>query len=128
MRVLPEVTPQNAHFWQGGARGELCFLRCKDCRTWVHPPAPVCSSCYSRALAPETASGRGRVLTYTVNHQAWMPGDKVPYTLVVVELDEQPGLRILSELVSGDARAGMRVRVRFEQVEDVYIPLFEADA
>ena len=31
-RVLPAVTPENEHFWLGGAEGELRFLRCADCR------------------------------------------------------------------------------------------------
>ena len=47
-RVLPQITPENEHYWKGGARGELCFLRCGECRTYVHPPSPVCPSCLSK--------------------------------------------------------------------------------
>ena len=32
-RVLPKLTAGNAHFWQGGAEGELRFLRCDACKT-----------------------------------------------------------------------------------------------
>ena len=41
-RVLPAVTPENEHFWLGGAEGELRFLRCQSCGYWIHPPQPVC--------------------------------------------------------------------------------------
>ena len=37
-RVLPAVTPENEHFWRGGAEGELRFLRCQSMRL-LDPPA-----------------------------------------------------------------------------------------
>jgi uncharacterized OB-fold protein len=125
-RVLPELTPENAFFWTGGAAGELRILRCSACRTWIHPPSPICPHCRSRELAPEVASGRGTLLTWTVHHQRWgaLP---VPYVIAIVELDEQAGLRLLTNLVDvpeGRLRSGLRVAVRFESVEDVWLPLF----
>lgn len=127
-RVLPRVTPQNEHFWRGGERGELCFLRCAACRTYVHPPAPVCPACYGRELAPEAVSGRATVLTYTWNHQPWVPSPDHPYAIAIVELEEQAGLRLMTNIVrcAQDAlRVGLPVRVVFEQHDDVWIPLFE---
>jgi uncharacterized OB-fold protein len=127
VRLLPEVTPETEHFWRGGARGELVFLACRACGTYVHPPAPVCPRCLARDLAPRAVSGRGTVVTYTVNHQRWNPTVPTPYVIALVELDEQPGLRLLTNLVGcapDDVRIGMRVRVRFLAVEDVHLPLF----
>jgi uncharacterized OB-fold protein len=127
-RMLPKVTPRNAHFWQGGARGELCFLRCGPCGHWVHPPQPLCPACLSRQLAPAAVSGRATVLTYTLNHQPWVPAPDHPYAIAIVEIDEQPGLRLMTNVVNCPAesvRIGMRVRVVFEQREDVHLPLFE---
>ena len=46
----------------------------------------------------------------------------------IVELDEQSGLRLMTNVVGCAAEAvhiGMRVRVVFEEYEDVWIPLFE---
>jgi uncharacterized protein len=126
-RLLPRVTPETEHYWRGGAEGELRILRCRDCRAWLHPPAPVCSGCLSRDLAPEAVSGRGRVHSVTANHQSWNPTMPTPYLIALVELDEDPALRILSNLVDCDeatARIGMPVEVRFEQHDDVWIPLF----
>ena len=53
-RLLPRVTERNRHFWQGGEHGELRFLRCEPCGTWVHPPQPVCPDCLGKRLAPGT--------------------------------------------------------------------------
>jgi len=129
-RVLPAVDEGNAHFWTGGAHGELRFLRCRACRHWVHPPAPICPACLGRRLDVEAASGRAVVATFTINHQPWIPGFDPPYVVAIVELPEQPGLRLTTNVVGCPPEAvhiGMPVRVRFERHEDVWIPLFEPD-
>jgi uncharacterized OB-fold protein len=127
-RVLPRVTRENEHFWRGGERGELRFLRCAACRTYVHPPAPVCPACYARELAPEAVSGRATVLTYTWNHQPWVPSPDHPYPIAIVELEEQAGLRLMTNVLGvteETLRIGLPVRVFFERCDDVWIPLFE---
>ena len=131
-RLLPQVTPENEHFWLGGAEGELRFLRCGSCRYHVHPPAPLCPVCLSRDLTPDVVSGRAVVHTFTVNHQPWIPGFDPPYVVAIVELDEQEGLRLTTNLVNcepEDVSIGMRVKVLFEDLgEGVFLPLFEPDA
>ena len=125
---LPELDFDNEAFWTGGAAGELRIYRCRACGFWLHPPRPVCRACLSTDVGAEAASGMGAVATYTVNRQPWLPGLEVPYVLAIVELDEQPGLRLMTNIVNCSAEAvkiGMRVRVVFEQREDVWIPLFE---
>ncbi len=129
-RLLPQVTPENQHFWHGGAEGELRLLRCQPCRTWIHPPSPICPSCLSRELAVEAVSGRARVLTYTINHQPWFPGFDPPYVIAIVELVEQPGLRLTTNIVGcpvESVRVDLPVRVCFEAHEDVHLPLFRPD-
>ena len=76
-------------------------------------------------------SGKGRVAACTVNHQPWTPELTTPYVVAIIELDDQPGLRMLSNVVGTapqDVLGGMPVQVRFEQHEDVWLPLFEARA
>ncbi|MCA9511963.1 MAG: OB-fold domain-containing protein [Myxococcales bacterium] len=130
-RILPAVGPENEHFWRGGADGRLHLLRCEACRAFVHPPAPVCGACLGRALAVEAVSGRAHLLTYTVNHHPWIPGFEPPYVVAIVELVEQTGLRLTTNLVGvepADVRIGMALRVVFERrAGDVYLPLFEPD-
>jgi uncharacterized protein len=127
-RVLPRVTDQNEHFWRGGADGALRFLRCQACGYWIHPPAPVCPGCLSREVAPEAVSGQATVHTFTVNHQAWIPTLDPPYVVAIVELPEQPGLRLTTNIVGcdpDDVFIGMSVVVTFEEYEDVWLPFFE---
>jgi len=130
-RILPAVTPENEHFWLGGAEGELRFRRCTACRYYIHPPAPLCPECLGRELETATVSGRGVVHTYTVNHQLWIPGFDPPYVVAIVALDEQEGLRLTSNIVGcgvEDVRIGMRVKVCFDERDDgIHIPLFEPD-
>ena len=128
VRILPQVTDRNEHFWRGGAEGELRFLRCQSCATYIHPPSPICPECLGKDLAPEAVSGRARVLTYTINHQPWIPGFEPPYAIAIVEVEEQSGLRLTTNIVNcapEDVKIGMQVRVVFEQCEDVHVPLFE---
>ncbi len=131
-RLLPLVTPENEHYWQGGARDELCFLCCQDCSHYVHPPAPLCPECLSRKLAPRAVSGRAVVHTFTVNHQPWIPGFDPPYVVAIVEIEEQPSLRLTTNVKNcaiEDVSIGMPVQVCFEDLGDgVFLPLFEPRA
>jgi uncharacterized OB-fold protein len=80
------------------------------------------------SVGPAPVSGRGRVVTYTINHQAWKPELAQPYVVTIIELDDQPGLRLLSNLVGlppEHVQINMPVQVVFEQHEDVWLPLFE---
>lgn len=126
--MLPLVTPENEHFWRGGEHGELRFLHCRPCSRFVHPPAPVCPECLEKGLVVASVSGRARVVTFTTNHQPWIPGFDPPYTVAIVELEEQPGLRLTTNIVGcdpEDVRIDMLVRVVFEERDAVWIPLFE---
>ena len=127
-RKLPQITSDSSAFWQGGESGRLMIHHCSTCRRFFHPPAPICPFCGSLDVAPQATSGRGRIATYTINHQAWKPDLATPYVVAIVELDDQPGLRLLSnvvELVPDQVRIGMPVHVTFEQHEDVWLPLFK---
>ncbi|MGP0030973.1 MAG: Zn-ribbon domain-containing OB-fold protein [Acidimicrobiales bacterium] len=129
-RLLPRLDEDNTFFWTSGADGVLRILRCNACGLYVHPPGPICPRCLSRDLEPRPISGRGRVETFTVNHQQWIPGSD-PYIVAWVSIDEQPGLRLTANLVDvepEDVGIGMDVEVTFEQSDDVYLPLFRPTA
>jgi uncharacterized OB-fold protein len=124
---LPALEPGNIAFWTGGANGELMISRCGYCRRWLHPPVPVCRFCLSTDVAPEPSSGRGAVLTYTINRQAWLPTLPPPYVIAVIALDDDPELRVTTRLVDiepDDVSIGMRVTVHFQPADDVWLPLF----
>jgi hypothetical protein len=125
-RVLPRLDNDNRFFWTGGADGTLRFLRCESCQQFVHPPVPVCPECLGTELAPQPVSGRGTVHSYTVNVQEWIPGSD-SYVIGLVSIDEQPDVRLITNLVDcdpADIAIGDPVEVVFEHHEDVYLPLF----
>ena len=126
-RVLPAVDDTNRHFWTSGADGVLRVLRCSDCGFWVHPPAPRCPQCTSKAVSPQDLSGRATVVSYTVNYQPWNPTMPDRYAIALVELEEQAGMRLMTQLVDIDpdeVAIGMPVQVVFEQHDEVGVPLF----
>jgi uncharacterized OB-fold protein len=128
IRVLPRLDDDNTFFWTSGADGFLRILRCNNCNFYIHPPGPICPQCLSRDVEPRTVSGRGRVETFTINHQQWIPGSD-PYVIAWISLDEQPSVRLSANLIEvepEDVAIGMEVEVTFEHIEDVYLPLFRA--
>ncbi len=134
-RVLPRLDDANRHFWTGGAEGELRFRRCADCGYWLHPAGPRCPQCLSKNLVVEATSGKAIVHTYSVDHQPWYPNLDPPYVVAIVELPEQAGLRLTTNLFAADGSnldedtvtIGMPVTVFFEQYDDVWLPFFKKD-
>jgi uncharacterized OB-fold protein len=127
-RVLPRLTDDNRFFWTSGADGRLRFLCCTTCGYFVHPPAPICPRCLTKTLEPKVVSGRAAVATFTINIQPWIPGFDPPYVVAIVEIDEQPDVRLTTNVVGcepDEVRIGMPVVVHFEQYDDVWLPLFE---
>jgi uncharacterized OB-fold protein len=58
----------------------------------------------------------------------WTPALEPPYVIALVELEEQPGLRLTTNIVDcapKDVWIGLPVQVRFVESDDLYIPVFE---
>lgn len=126
-RPLPRLTPFTEWFWTSGADGRLRIQGCDDCGQLVHPPVPICPSCRSRAWSAKEMSGLATVVGFTVNHQPWHPAFPPPYVLANVVIAEDPTVHLTTALVDCDpdsVHIGQEVAVRFEQVEDVWLPVF----
>jgi uncharacterized OB-fold protein len=133
-RVLPDLSESTREFWTAGASGKLCFQHCEACGVIQHPPSPICFQCHAKRLAWKPVSGRATVATFTVNYQPWMPGPPLPWIIAIVEIEEDPKVRLTTGLVKLAPEAvsiGMPVRVCFEHHADpdgdVWIPFFEPD-
>jgi uncharacterized protein len=127
-RALPRLDGDNRDFWTGGAKGELRIARCQACGTFIHPPRPACRHCLSDRVVPEAVAGTGVIDTFTINYQKWRPDQQVPYVIARVSLDGAPGVYLTTNIVGCAVESvdfGDRVRVKFLQVEDVFLPLFE---
>ncbi|HKY15826.1 MAG TPA: OB-fold domain-containing protein [Microthrixaceae bacterium] len=128
MRPLPQLTPANEWFWTSGADGQLRIQGCTECHGLVHPPVPRCPRCGSTSWEPTVVSGRATIIGFTINSQAWLPGFPPPYVIANVVLDEDPTVHLTTNIVGcepDEVQIGQEVAVRFEQHEDVWIPLFE---
>jgi uncharacterized OB-fold protein len=126
-RIAPPITPRTGNFWSSGADGVLRIAHCQDCAHWHHPPMPICPACRSRKIGFDPVSGKGVVHAYTINRYQWFPGMPPPYVIAEIDLVEQPGLRIVSNVVGCAIEAvvtGMSVTVDFEQADDTWIPVF----
>lgn len=129
--LVPEFAdPDSAAFWEACQRRELRLQRCSRCGTYIHFPAPRCYACLSTEITWEAVSGNGTVYTFTVVHHAISPEfkERVPYVVAWIELEVQPGLRILSNVVGcepEDVKIGMPVRVTFaERSPGFLVPVF----
>src|ERR1700694_5125856 len=106
-------------FWDAAREHKLVVQRCGDCAYYSHRPQVICPRCQSDKLAHAELSGRGTIFTYTVVHHVFHPvyADEVPYSIAIVELEEQPGLRMLANILdcpNDELRIGMPVVVTFE--------------
>ncbi len=135
-RMFPVPVPDadTQPFWDGCRSGELRIQRCASCAKWLWQPRPICSSCQSPDPVWTKVSGDGFVASWTVMRPPTLPAfaDRVPYVLLLVELDE--GVRLVGYLVDRDGRLlrsdgeaeavaiGRRVSVRFHDQAGVVLP------
>jgi uncharacterized OB-fold protein len=127
---LPQPDPLTQFFWDGVNEHRLVILRCDACGFYLHLPKVVCRNCLSTSLTPTEVSGRGTLTTWTIPMQPFDPyyQSRVPYVLAVVELEEQPNLKLVTNIVDcaeEDLRIDMAVEVTFREVAPgCTLPLF----
>lgn len=123
-----EMDELAAQFYAQCATGRLHFQRCDGCGAWRHLPRHVCSACGSTAWSWAPSSGRGRVFSWTVTHQAPWPGLATPFVAAVIETDE--GVRLAAGLLGVDPaalRLDLLVAVELVTVsETAAVPFFRA--
>jgi uncharacterized protein len=130
MPPVPEPGPLAEFFWNAIAEQRLEILRCNQCGHFVHYPRPICDKCLGQSLSPAPVSGRGTLYSWTEVRQAFHPyfADKLPYLLAVVELEEEPGLKLTTNLTDvGDHQlhCGLPVEVSFQEVAPGFVlPFF----
>lgn len=96
--IQPEPDPDTIGFFEATARGELALGWCPACARYLHPPLERCRTC-GGPTGWRAVSGRGRVHSFIVVRRAVAPGyqDKPGHVIVLVELEEQDGLRLVGQ-------------------------------
>ncbi|MFT4560552.1 MAG: putative OB-fold protein [Gammaproteobacteria bacterium] len=117
-------------YWQACNEERLVMQRCDTCSKFRWHPAPLCTHCGADGFSWQALSGRGKITTWTVVTHPVHPAafEKVPYVVVEVELEEQAGLRMLSNLVDvtdDDISFDAKVMVEYVQhSDDQKLPVF----
>ena len=105
--------------------GRLMGSVCSRCGYTSFPPRADCPECLSGDFEFSEFSGRGTVYTYSVIAAAPTGfDDDVPYTAVVVDLEEGGRLLAWSGETIDDVEIGMPVQVVpriYEEIEDIRV-------
>jgi uncharacterized OB-fold protein len=111
-------------FWEGARQGQLRIRQCASCGNFLHMPRAYCSACRSWETRWQPVSGQGHLYSYTVAEHQVHPAFPVPYTIVLVELDDAPGVRLVGEVPGApELVIGQAMEVWFEQLSvDVVLP------
>ncbi len=127
-KPAPVPDAETQPYWDAAARHVLSLPHCQDCDRYVFPPRPICPRCLGAPLEWVELSARGTLYSFAVMWESYMKGFDAPYLIAQVELDEQPGLRLTTNLIDCDpsgARIGMPVSVAFEDRSDgLAVPQF----
>ncbi len=141
-QLLPSIDDDARPFWEAARKGELRVQRCADTGRLIFPPRPMSPWGQHREPIWTTVSGRGSIWSFVVPHPPLLPqfAALAPYNVIVVALEEDPGIRMVGNLVSAAGGSigeldpatieiGAPVRVVFETVsDDIALPRWVRDA
>jgi uncharacterized OB-fold protein len=136
MLTVDDVDSENRKFFEYCAKGEFRLQRAKSSGLLRYPPTSACPWSGEREFDWAKVEGTGTVHSYGEVHHAIQPAfkDKVPYLILLVDLDTQKGqpteheaLRVGGNLVMPDGSfappkiietvgIGTRVRMQFSNV------------
>ena len=124
-RPVPRTADRDTGgFWAAAADGRLVIRVCSSCGAVLHMPRAYCHLCRTWSEEWVEVSGRGRLFTWTtVEHQVH-PAFPVPYTVVLVDLEDRPGTRLVGYLEGApDLVPNQSMEVWFERLDgDVALP------
>ena len=126
---LPAPAPDRptAPFWQGLREGRLLVQRCTHCGTWQFGPEWICHRCHAFDPGWQAVEPRGLIHSW---ERVWHPShaalkDHGPYLVVLVELPQAGGVRLIGNLLGDPLQAvtiGAEVRGVFEPHDDTSPP------
>lgn len=129
-RPVPAPDDVSRFFWDAAAEHRLVLQRCRSCAKLQYPPEVCCIHCQADDFEPAELTGRGVIYSYAQVDRPLHAGfvDSLPYVVVLVDLDDQSGLRILTNLVDVPPgvtlSCGMPVEVVFEDRGPATLPQF----
>ena len=119
-RLAPAINdPDTGGFFEASARGEVALRFCADCGATLHLPRAYCYHCGGWNTGYRAVAPRARVYSWTVVEHQIHPAYPVPYTVVLVELADEPAARLVSFLPGRPKLyAGQELQPWFERLEN----------
>ena len=131
-RLLPVDDDQDTGgFFAAAAEHRLVVRTCLECGAHLHLPRAYCAHCRTwNTTWTDVAGDGGSLYAWTVVDRPAHPAYPVPYTVVLVDVDDAPGVRLVGHLPGRpELSAGQRMRLRFDVVGDgVVLPNWEPAA
>lgn len=118
-RPEPVLRGEERVYFEEARHRRLVHQCCQSCGERIFYLRTLCPVCASEELVLEESAGRGVVHSFTTQYRAGHPAfaDAIPYTVVLVDLDE--GVRVLADLADCPVeavRVGLPVQVFFDDV------------
>ena len=145
---IADMDTENLAYFGYCSEGEFRLQKCLECGLIRYPPGTACPWCANRIFEWVLVEGRGEVHSYGEVHHAVQKSlsEKVPYMILIVDLDAQKGqpteheaLRVAANLVDEEGGLappaliknvgiGSRVRMVFHKVSDgLALPFWALD-
>lgn len=110
-------------FFAAAAEGRLALRTCTACEAVLHLPKSYCHHCGSWDTTWQDVAPTGTLYTFTVVEHQVHPAFPVPYTIVLVSLDEHPGVRLVGHIPGRPAlEIGMPMELHIETVGSGTVP------
>ena len=123
-------TLENAPYVQGWRRGKLVLQHCSSCNRFIFYPRPMCPHCWNEQLEWKEATGKGKVVSYSLVRRPNDPvfNDEVPIALAEILLDEN--VSILARILGATPATGTRVVLAAdaETTQRYPLPAFQPEA
>ena len=136
--LLPFIDDVNEPFWSGCRKEVLSIQQCPDTGRLIYPPRPGNPwSPRSKSIWVEVP-GSGKIWSFVEPHPPLMLDftDRAPYTVICVELDIDPSIRFIGNLLKDDQgdindyayeelTIGTPVTIHFKKINnEVTLPLW----
>jgi uncharacterized protein len=120
-------------YWQELNNENFIYQKCDDCQTSIFYPRVVCPECMSESLSWHSASGKGKIYSFTVVYRTGDPRFKAetPYVVGLVDLAE--GIRVMGNIIGwNDPEALLvdeKVTIEYKKISEEYtLPVFRIDS
>jgi hypothetical protein len=85
-------------FFAAAGRGALAICECATCGRVLHLPRRWCRHCASGEVRWREVRPAGTVYSFSVVAHQIHPAFPVPYTVILIDLDDAPGTRLIGRI------------------------------